>query len=270
MKLEQIAKDYLRHRSVSRMHQLAVMRVAGRVRTLTKERVNDYIAKRLTQVSPLTVATERSILLSLWKHAVDSEFLPAMPRGIMRFKHRKPPTQAWTVEQVQKALKTTEAYNGRRVRWSRASKRGFLRAWILLAYETGARMGDIMALRGDWIDGETVRWVQSKTGDQIVKVLSPECLAVCREMLERSTDGTIIGWVCSRRQAMRLMREHLDSCGLGGSSKWFRRSGATHVEMQCPGSGRHHLGHRSVGIFESSYADWGQIRSRSPIPPRIA
>lgn len=268
MTLEQIAEDYLRHRVVTKSHRLAVMRIAGRVRTLTKERVNSYIAQRLIRAAPLTVSTERSIILSLWKHAVESGFLEAMPRGITRFKPRKPPTRAWTVEEVQRALKAAEGHKGR-LR-SGASRRWYLRAWILLAYETGARKGDIMALRGEWIDGDTIRWVQSKTGDQIVKVLSPACLEACRRMLEGSPDGTIIGWVCGRRRSSQVMREHLESCGLSGSSKWFRRAGATHVEMQCPGAGRHHLGHRSVGIFESSYADWGQIRSRSPVPPRIA
>lgn len=267
--LEQIAENYLRHRAVTQRHRLAVRRVAARVRTLSKERVNDYIAKRLEQVAPLTVATERSIILSLWKHAFESEFVDSMPRGIMRFKRRKPPTKAWTVEEVQLALKAADRHKGV-LRWTGASKRWFVRAWILLAYETGARKSDIMALRGDWIDGDTIRWVQSKTGDQIVKVLSEPCLEACRVMLKSSTDGTIIGWCCGARQSSRIMQQHLKDCGLEGTSKWFRRAGATHVEMQCPGAGRHHLGHRSIGIFESSYADWGQIRARSPVPPRIA
>jgi len=28
--------------------------------------------------------------------------------------------------------------------------------------------------------------------------------------------------------------------------------------------------HRSVGIFEQAYADWGQIRANAPVTPRIA
>ena len=78
MTLVEIAEDYLRHRAVTQRHRLAVMRVANRVKVLDKTRVNDFISKRLTQVAPLTVATERSIVLSLWKHAVEQEFVEKM------------------------------------------------------------------------------------------------------------------------------------------------------------------------------------------------
>jgi len=69
---------------------------------------------------------------------------------------------------------------------------------------------------------------------------------------------------------MRMMRELLDEVGLDGSSKWLRRSGATHCEMERPGAGRMHLGHRSPGLFETNYADWSQLRQNTPRTPEIA
>ena len=89
-------------------------------------------------------------------------------------------------------------------------------------------------------------------------------------MLALSPDGRIIGWVCQRRQAMRLMREHLDRCGLDGTSKWLRRSGATHIEMAEPGKATMHLGHRTPTLAAQSYIDWAQVRRITPRTPLLA
>jgi hypothetical protein len=119
------------------------------------------------------------------------------------------------------------------------------------------------------IDGDTLRWTQAKTGDPIVKVLSPACLDAVTAMLAASPDGSILGWACGRRMAMRHMREHLDRCGLDGTSKWLRRSGATHIEMVAPGKASLHLGHRTATLAAQAYIDWGQVRKTTPVTPRL-
>lgn len=187
----------------------------------------------------------------------------------MRFKARKAPTRAWTVEQLQAAINATGNYKGRKTRTG-APAGLFLRTWLLLGYESGARMSDNFSFRGEHIDGDVLRWTQAKTGDAICKVLSPECLAAVRQMLELSADGTVLGWVCSKRQALQRMKAHLKSCGLDGTSKWLRRSGATHIEMAEPGKASLHLGHRTQGLAASAYLDWGQIRKTTPVVPRLA
>lgn len=65
------------------------------------------------------------------------------------------------------------------------------------------------------------------------------------------------------------MRKFLLREKLGGSSKWLRRSSATHIEMQNPGKGRIHLGHRTIGLAEKSYIDWTQVRRDVPQAPRL-
>lgn len=145
----------------------------------------------------------------------------------------------------------------------------FFRAWILLGYETGARMGDLWQLRRDDIDGGAVRWSQHKTGEPQSRPLSPACLEAVNELLAFSPDGRILGYIMDANSARRCMRHYLRSLGLPGSSKWLRRSGATHIEMANPGRGRLHLGHKTHGLAERFYIDWTQVNRDIPRVPSL-
>jgi integrase len=162
----------------------------------------------------------------------------------------------------------TRKHDGSRLR-SGADRGQFLRAWVLLGYECGARMGDLFSFRREHIDGDSLAWTQAKTGEPLTRVLTPACLDAIDAMLSGSPDGTILGWACGMRQASRIMRELLDDLGIGGTSKWLRRSGATHCEMEQAGSGRLHLGHRSPALFEQAYCDWSQLRTKTPRTPAL-
>ncbi|NBX82459.1 hypothetical protein EBQ90_05145 [bacterium] len=263
-----VAKQYLAERSVSKTYSANVTRIAGRCRDMTTSEVNGHLRARMAVVAASTASSERSILLTLWKFAYERGIVEAPPRGVMRIRHAKSPTKAWTIEQLQLAIQKTYAKDSHRLR-SGASLGVFLRCWILFGYECGARMGDIFSMTKDNVDGEILRWTQSKTGDPLSKVLSQPCVEAVQSMLASSLDGTILGWACHKRQAMRLMKSHLKSCGLPGTSKWLRRSGATHIEIDSPGKAQLHLGHRTVGLAATNYIDWGQVRRMMPRTPQL-
>jgi len=147
----------------------------------------------------------------------------------------------------------------------------FLRCWMLLGYETGARHGDLWEMRQEDfdLDAGTVRWSQHKTGEPHVKIMSRPCLLAVQEMLERSPDGRVLGWVMSKKSGHRRMRKYLRDMKYAGSSKWLRRSGATHIEMEHPGKGRLHLGHKTPGLAERCYIDWSQVRRDIPCVPSL-
>ncbi|NBO19680.1 MAG: DUF2309 family protein, partial [Proteobacteria bacterium] len=136
----------------------------------------------------------------------------------------------------------------------------FLKCWLLLGYETGARQSDLWSLQAKHFHNGAVQWTQHKTGQPHVRALSQACQDVVDEMLRLSPDGTVLGWAMLPSGARRVMKRHLKLCGLSGSSKWLRRSGATHIEMAQPGKGRIHLGHKTVGLAERNYIDWAQVR----------
>lgn len=264
-----VASRYLSQRSVCTAYEKHVHKLAQAANgTITADQINSYLRRRLGQVSTVTVKNERTILLCLVKFAYETGILKEPVRGVMRVKARRPATKAWTIEQVKAALANTADYAGRRMR-SGAPVDVWLRCWLLLGYEAGSRFGDLWSFTSEHLDGDVLRWTQAKTGDPIVRILSPACVQACRQMLELSPDGRILGWACKRRQAMRAMRAHLDACGIGGTSKWLRRSGATHIEIEAPGMARRHLGHRTPGLAETNYLDWGQIRASSPTTPRL-
>ena len=263
-----IADAFLAERVVTASHTNNVRRIADRVTEVSSDGINRYLKLRLQERKATTVRTERSILLTLSRWAWDRGMIEDPPRGVLKIKASKPPTKAWSVDQLRVVLEETRKLDATRTRKG-VSLGVFLRAWCLLGYECGARFGDLMSMRGDHLDGDAVQWTQSKTGDSITRILSPACVQACREMLAMSPDGRILGWVCRPRQAQRQMRQLLDKAGVGGTSKWLRRSGATHCEIAKPGSGRLHLGHRSVGLFEQAYADWSQLRANAPRTPTL-
>ena len=268
IKMADIGERYLAERVVSKLYAHNVRRICRGCPKVSAEAINAYLRRRLTDLSTVTVRSERVILVSLWKWAYEAGVVDEAPRGIMRVKARRAPTRAWTVEQLQAVIEATKKHDKRILR-SGADRGQFLRAWVLLGYECGARHGDLWRFTGEHLDGDAIAWTQGKTGDAIVRLLSEPCLEACRAMLKASPDGRILGWACKPRQAMRLMRQLLDDVGVGGTSKWLRRSGATHCEMASPGAGRMHLGHRSVGLFEQAYADWTQLRKNTPRAPQL-
>ena len=264
----QIARKYLVQRAVSPLYQANLLRAAGRLKSLTADSINELLKERLKTRSTVTVRSDRTILVTLWRWAWEADILAAPPKGVMKIKARKPATQAWTVEQLQAVIQATGRYTGRTTR-AGAPVDDLMRAWILVAYESGARFGDVWSFRADQIDGDVLRWTQHKTGDALAKVLSPACLEAVRKVAEKSPDGRILGWACGARMAHRRMRQLLDFCGLKGTSKWLRRSGATHIEMAHPGKASLHLGHRTPTLAAQAYIDWGQVRKTTPVTPQL-
>jgi len=266
---ESVARRYVSQRAICPEYERHVLRIADRAGgAISADRINAYLRSRLETVSPITVRNERTILLQLVKAAYESGLLRDPVRGVMRVRARKAPTQAWTVEQLRLAIERTDHLAGRRTRQG-APLGLMLKGWLLVGYESGARFGDVWSFAARNLDGDILRWTQSKTGDGIVRHLSPACVQVCRELLGLSPDGRILGWCCGMRQATRQMRAHLDACGIGGTSKWLRRSGATHIEITSPGMAKRHLGHRTPGLAERAYIDFGQLRENAPQTPRL-
>lgn len=269
MTFSRIAARYLGERIVSRLYAANVNRVALQCGEVSVDRVNAYLRSRVASVSSVTVRSERVMLLTLYRFAYEVGMIDHAPRGVMRIKAIRKPTKAWTVPELQALIEATRRHDGQRLR-SGADLGLFLRTWTLLAYECGARFGDCMAFGRDNLTGDALAWIQAKTGDPMVRPLSAACLEACAAMLKASPDGRIIGWACGGRMAQRHMRALIDGVGLTGTSKYLRRSGATHCEMERAGAGRLHLGHRSPALFEAAYCDWAQLRTKTPKTPAIA
>lgn len=224
---------------------------------ISSKKINALLIRLLRTRSPETVQKYKKTYVTLWRWGWEMGHLDNPPRGIMRVVSRPQQVRAWTQNQLVKLMyhaKRTKGYlkTGFEISW-------MLTSWIYLGYETGARLGDLWAMRYNQIEGDTIRWMMSKTGDSMYRILSRSCLESIKS-LEYKPNDLILGRSCTPATAARHMRALCKESKLPGSGKWLRRSGATHVEMEAPGTGRRFLGHRSHHIADRHYLDRGQIQ----------
>jgi len=265
-----IANTYLNSRLVSEAYEKNVLRIAKKCGDVSCDNLNTFLKKRSTESSTITVKNERTILLALWKFAYENNLLESMPRNILKIKQRKKPTKAWTIDECKNLIAKTFEKDDLKTR-AGVSIGLFLRVWCLMGYESGARLGDVFNFEYSNIDNNILRWTMSKTGDPMTKILTDKLVQYVDDLkhFNKNNDPKILGWVCSKRNAQRIMRKHLEDCDLTGSSKFLRRSGATHIEIDNPGMAKLHLGHRTSGLAEKSYLDYGQITKKTPKVPQI-
>jgi len=231
--------------------------ISERCQEISAKKINALLIGLLRTRSPETVQKYKKTFVTLWRWGWETGLISDPPRGIMRVTARPKQVRAWTETQLMKLMhqaKTTEGRlrTGAKVSW-------LLTSWIYLGYETGARLGDLWTMRYRHIEDDTMRWTMSKTGDPMYRILSKPCLESIRSV-QHSNDDLIFRRWCTTATAARHMRALCKACRLPGSGKWLRRSGATHVEMEAPGTGRKFLGHRSHQVADRYYLDRGQIQ----------
>ena len=217
--------------------------------------------------SATTRSNYRRMGLTLWRAALD---FGLTEQGIGRVKKIKAPLQppvAWSHEELDSLLTHIDQMRGEF--HSGCKERTFWRAWVLLGYESGIRFGDLHDLRVSSLRGSRLTVLQHKTKQPIGKRLSEPCVAALHEMAARSTDGTMFKWALSRRWVMVKFAGVVSQAGLCGSTKWLRRSGATHVEIAHPGSASRFLGHLSPGLAQKHYLDPSLLAVTTPVPPPI-
>lgn len=264
----EVCAAYLSERIVNSLYASNMMRAARKCGTISKDRLNAYLRERASVVSMTSVANERRMLLTAWRWAFDNGHVSEAPRGIMTIRQVRQPVRAWTVAELGRVVNATSEKSDRHMA-SGVTQADFLRCWILLGYETGARWGDLWSMRAGDFHGNMLRFTANKTGSPIYRVLSDDCIEAVHVMLDASPDTTVLGFAAKKRNAMRIMRRHLKDCGLDGSSKWLRRSGATHVEKTQSGQAKVFLGHRTAGLAERHYIDWAQLGGDAIVVPRI-
>ena len=221
---------------------------------LTPQAVNDFLSKQ--GVSQTTLANYRRELLTLWRFAWERGIVDQQPRGIANVRPKRRAPQAWSRQQLSSILSAAEAdCRGVNRRFPGVQRRHVLPAWIALGYESGLRLTDLLNLHGDDIRNGCVVVTANKTGKVTTRSLSQYTVDQCQTTLALSTDGTLFRWLLPRRRAIRLWRDFLTDLGVGGSSKWLRRSGATAVEITQPGMATRWLDHSAPHLAKNHYLD---------------
>lgn len=93
--------------------------------------------------------------MTLWNYAYENNLVKFAPKNIVSIKARKAPTKAWTITECKMLIDKSYEFSGK-------SKKGvplqyFIRAWLLMDYESGARFGDLLSFTTENIDGNILR-----------------------------------------------------------------------------------------------------------------
>lgn len=259
-----LAEQYLSARLVTPQYAEHLKRTAGKVATLDPSVINDYLRARRDQVSSVTLANERRMLLTLMRYGYEEHLIEEAPRGVMRIRQEQPPVRAWSLGAVRQLVNIANKSRGKRFECG-VDKGLFLETWVRLAYDTAARYGDLFSWTTDNLHGDFICWTMNKTGVAMTRRIGKTTQERVHEILE-GRGPLILGGICHRRYSFRLFRQLLKEAGMSGSGRWLRRSAATHVEARKKGSATVLLGHKTPTLAYRSYVDMSQLEEDVMVP----
>lgn len=240
---------------------------------LSVDLLDGWIAARLDAgIARKTASNQRRAILSLWREAHRRGIAPLLGE-VRRVRVATPIPEAWRQDEIRKLLRAARSIRGR-FRCG-VPRRLLLVALILTGYYTGLRPSDLLALRvADVVrvngsagaNGSRRIVRQSKTGELIDLPLPADCLRAIQATRPESRD---LLFPLTREVLCDWFRRVCRAAGVRGTPKWLRRTGATHCEIQQPGSAMRYLGHRTPGLAYKHYVDPRQVGADKPVPPSL-
>jgi integrase len=274
-----VADQYLKGKDASRGYAANLRRTAGKMdaagitpATIDGTSVSNWLSSlRDRGLSSVSISSERRSAITLWKFAIEEGMTDRPIRGVLKPRVARRVTRAFRRGDLTDAVKRLRTIEF--PAFQSGCPRGlWIEAWILYVYETGARFTDAYNLRRQHLVPGGVAWTASKTGQPVVKRLSPGTEGKLSTLLSLSPDDTVFQWAVSRRHAFASIKAAFREIGLeGGRTQWLRRSGATHAEIAAPGTGaaKAYLGHATHGLAEKHYIDHVQLLPSTPAPPSL-
>lgn len=233
-------------------------------------RVSAWLRDLAETRAPATVRAKRTQVMSLWRAAADDGLCQPPMRRVRSVRVPMPDPVAWRYDEVCHLVTACS-------RLKRVHRCGLRRsAWwelaIRVAWDTGLRWGDMIALRVDQIgeDG-LVRLQQSKVRRPLMTRLAPSTLALARRTLDECPRGVLLPWTGSHETFSRQLRHLVRlACVRDGRWKWLRRGSATDVELHEPGAATAHLGHRPGSrIAVTNYLDQQILGMNRQLPREL-
>lgn len=154
--------------------------------------VNRWLAAVAEKWSACTARNRKRGLTPVWNWLAEQNLVPHYnPRSLRKIRVPSKPVQAWSLPNVQALLAGADDLKGRLKVGVPAST--LMRAWVLLAYESGARPGDLYLFRREHFDGQTklLRYAQHKTGVIHSVVLSDRTWSALAELWSQHEAETV-------------------------------------------------------------------------------
>lgn len=224
------------------------------VRQLDSLAINDFLSQ--VPVGQTTKCNYRREILTLWRWLWNEGMTPVAPVKVKKVSPQRKAPKAWSLSDLNLMLDYAEGDETIvNCMFPHIRRMHVLPAWISLGFETGLRLTDMLNLREENIRRQTVILTAHKTGKVTVREIGAYAMARCQFLLKHSTDGSLFSWVTPRRRAILLWRAFLDEHQMEGSSKWLRRSAATELERQAPGTATRFLDHSAPHLARLHYVD---------------
>lgn len=219
-------------------------------------------------ISPHTAKSKRRGIMTIWRYAAELR-LCRLPERVRPVKAPREQPIAWTREELSRLLAAASLKTGTLKRFRAVKAADYWRAYILVGYYSGLRLGDLLALRFDAIEANGCATViQAKTGMPVTCHMPPDAIRAL-DAIRRPAREVVFG-IMHRATIQETFRWLVRSASLKGSTKRLRSSGATWLEATNPGGAMAFLGHRTPGLAYRHYVDPRMIASRPPTPPRIS
>jgi integrase len=234
---------------------------------LTDDTVNRFLIIRSNK-SRETTRSEKSGLLSLWNAAAYAGLVSMPPLRVRKLKRERRVVEGWSPEELSRLLAAAGNLRGR-IQGKYIKRAAYWRAYVLTAYDTGLRLGDMLNLKTTDIKGPgSLAILQNKTGRIVDTGISMQAWEAIQATYPPHR-GLIFG-VYGRCSFLRGFRELVRTAGLCGTSKYLRRSSGSMVEFVAPGQGHKHLGHSDTGDTFNRHYNVRELTRREPIlPPPI-
>lgn len=230
---------------------------------LTRTDVNDYLlASERSGLSSRAIKGRWNILRLLWRYAWNEGLVADLPRGIRKIRLKALIPDAWTPSEMATLIGATYAE-----RFDRdiglPPKCGhlgnLLRAVILLAYDSGLRASDLRTVtRANLRTGGRLLLICEKTQHPKLCQLRSETIAALEEVAV-GHDERLFPWPIRRMTFYHWWKVLLIEAGFPQSPRngiqKIRRTAATLLERQRPGSATAFLGHRTGDLARKHYLD---------------
>lgn len=230
--------------SAGYLEQLEVLcrRLPWSAEELTPDLIDSYLTDALKHLAPQTVYNHRRMLQRLLNFAASEKLVDASIVRPLRLVKRDPPSPiAWSHGEIRQLLTAAERLTG----GMKCRHAVLMRAWLLVAYSTGLRLGNLLKITHDQIRGHRLLVRQVKTREPHVCYLDDRALEAIAALPRRGP--RIFGDLICRDKLLAQMRRLCRLAGMAGSTKFLRRSGATYAEISGKDASRH-LGHKSPGM----------------------
>ena len=231
--------------------------------------VNRWLADVATRLSAFTVLGRKRGLTPVWNWLAGQGLVPWYnARALRRTKVVYPPVQAWSVSQVRALLDGAAEVPGKLT--CGVSGSDLMRAWVLVAYETGLRPSDLYRVTWDQLHDNKLGLVQHKTHYGHAAQLSDAAMAALRPLRDADSSTIfVLGKNSMRRWELKLFAaaaDHGFTRRKGQSSGTLRKTHGTEVcRVEGLPTAAQSLGHvDGIRVARQSYCEADAIRPTKP------